>query len=693
MNHWREFLFVFLFLLLGCKKKTVAPPAPVFPVPSREQLDWQDLEFYAFVHFNMNTFTNKEWGYGDERPEWFNPSELDCRQWARVFKEAGMKGVILTVKHHDGFCLWPSRYTEHSVKNAPWKGGKGDVVRELSEACKEYGLKFGVYLSPWDRNHPDYGKAAYIEYFRKQLRELLTDYGEVFEVWFDGANGGTGYYGGANEERKVDKLSYYDWENTYPIIYELQPGAIIFSDAGPGCRWVGNEHGYAYPSTWSNLMLDSVYGGMPEYAEQYSMGQENGTHWVPAEADVSIRPGWYYHEYEEHKVKSLPHLLDIYYRSVGQNANLLLNFPVDKRGLIHENDVRQLQRMAAKLKEDFARDLAAGSTVSATNERGPGYEAGRALDGEMPTYWAAEDGVIRASLTIAFQEPITFNRFLVQEYIPLGQRVKVFTLEAKTAEGWREIASETTIGYKRILRLPEVTATALRLNIKDSKACPAISNVGVYHAPKLVVPPVITRDKWGEVSLEVPEAGLDIFYTLDGSEPAAGGRKYEGPFPQSGPVVVQAIATDPNTGNRSEVSRADLDVAPAKWKVLSPEAEAQQVVDGLGDTWWASPEGSGGREVIIDLGEILHLNGFTYLPMQDRWISGFISDFEFFTSTDNRTWTLAVEGEFGNIQNSPVLQRVSFDRRPARYIKLKATATVDGQPASFAEIGVLTGSQ
>ena len=268
----KNLLPLFLIIVFTACENPLPPkaPSPIVPIPSPRQLAWQNLETYAFVHFNMNTFTNIEWGSGGESPALFNPTALDCRQWAKVCKEAGLKGIILTAKHHDGFCLWPSQYTEHSVKNAPWKGGRGDVVKELSEACKEYGLKMGVYLSPWDRNHADYGKPEYLIYFRNQLKELLTNYGDIFEAWFDGANGGSGYYGGANEERYVDKRHYYNWPNTYSIIRELQPDAVIFSDAGPDIRWVGNEQGFAYPTTWSNLMRDSVYGGMAEYSKQYS---------------------------------------------------------------------------------------------------------------------------------------------------------------------------------------------------------------------------------------------------------------------------------------------------------------------------------------------------------------------------------------------------------------------------------------
>ncbi len=347
-------LLLSVCLLVSCFQ--TPPPAALDPLPAERQLKWHDLEFYAFVHFNMNTFTDMEWGTGGESPELFNPTELDCRQWARVCKEAGMKGIILTAKHHDGFCLWPSEFTEHSVISSPWKEGKGDVVQELAEACKEYGLKLGLYLSPWDRNHAEYGTDAYLTYFRNQLTELMTNYGEVFEVWFDGANGGTGYYGGANEERRVDRETYYDWPNTRQIVRDLQPNAVMFSDAGPGVRWVGNEAGWAGETNWSILRRDEFYPGSPNYKDLTS-GHEDGTHWVPAEVDVSIRPGWYYHQSEDHKVRSVKELVDIYYHSIGRNASFLLNFPVDRRGLIHENDVEQLMKMVEVIKRDMESPL------------------------------------------------------------------------------------------------------------------------------------------------------------------------------------------------------------------------------------------------------------------------------------------------------------------------------------------------
>ena len=680
-------------LLFSCAQ--TPPPEPVHPLPSERQLAWHELEFYAFVHFNMNTFTNMEWGYGDESPELFNPTELDARQWARVCKEAGMKGIILTAKHHDGFCLWPSEYTEHSVKNSPWKNGEGDVVRELADACEEYGLKMGVYLSPWDRNHSDYGKPEYITYFRNQLRELLTNYGDVFEVWFDGANGGSGWYGGADEERRIDRQTYYDWENTWKIVRELQPMACLFSDAGPDVRWVGNEEGWAMKTNWAPIRRDEFYPGSPNYKELRS-GHEDGTHWVPAEVDVSIRPGWYYHPSEDHKVKSLPHLLDIYYNSIGRNASFLLNFPVDTRGLIHENDVEQVMKLADAIKADFAENLAEGKKVEASNTRGNSrkYKGGKATDGNPDTYWATDDGVIEASLEIDFGSPTTLNRFLVQEDIRLGQRVKEFTLEALSDGGWKDIAHETTIGRKRILRFHNVTADKLKFTILDSKACLVISNIEVYKAPKVLVEPKIRRNKSGEVSIEVFDEGLEIRYTLDGSIPSKTSELYNGKFEWKKKGTIKAAAFDPSTGDSSPVSTENFDVVKEKWKVIGEyalENETTSIFDGNENTAW-NLEQEPPADIVIDLGETLQLNGFTYLPDQGRWNPGIIFKYELYVSRDSKNWGEPVsEGEFSNIKNSPVLQENTFEPVSGRYVKLRALSPAEENGrVGIAEFGVLT---
>lgn len=474
-------LFAIIFFSCENSKEKIQP---IQPLPNTYQLEWQQLEYYAFIHFNMNTFTNKEWGYGDEKPELFNPTKLNTRQWARVVKESGMKGIIITAKHHDGFCLWPSSYTEHSVKNSPWKSGEGDLIKELSESCKEFGLKFGIYLSPWDRNHQNYGEQKYLTYFRNQLKELLTNYGDIFEVWFDGANGGDGFYGGAYEDRRVDKKTYYDWIKTIKIIRKLQPHAVIFSDAGPDIRWVGNEKGYANETTWSPIYKDSLYAGMPDF-NRFSSGQEEGTHWIPTETDVSIRPGWYYHSEEDNRVKSLSKLVDIYYNSVGLNSSLLLNIPVDKRGLIHENDQLRLKELAKFIEKTFSKNYILDQKII-TSSSEEGYPKLNLIDNDLNSYWVSDSSDKSVSITIKLKSPEEVNTFMIQEYIPLGQRIKSFTFELFTAkEGWKNIYKGTTIGNKRLLRFETQKIDGLRFKVSKSKAQVIISNIGLFKAPEI----------------------------------------------------------------------------------------------------------------------------------------------------------------------------------------------------------------
>ena len=680
----RPFFLLFFLPVLAFAQTT--PPTPVYPIPEARQIAWQDLQYYGFVHFNMNTFSDREWGFGDEKPSQFAPTALDARQWARVAKEAGMKGLIITAKHHDGFVLWPSAYTEHSVKNSPWRDGKGDLIREFVNACREYGLKVGIYYSPWDRNHPDYGTPEYITYMRNQLTELMTNYGELFEVWFDGANGGSGWYGGANEERVVDKLTYYDWPSMHALVRELQPGAMLFSDAGPDVRWVGNEHGFAYPTTWSNLMRDSVYAGMPEYSDKWAMGQENGSHWVPAEADVSIRPGWYYHAYEDHKLKTLPELLEIYYQSIGQNSSLLINFPIDTRGLIPDSDVQAILELAAKIKEDFAVNLASGAKVSASSSRGAGYAASQVLDGKYGNYWAAATGQMSATVELDFEKPRSFNRILIQEYVNLGQRVSAFSVEKEVEGKWLPLAQGTTIGYTRILRVPDTQAQKIRINFLEAKGEPLIAELGVYAAPALVFPPKITRSTAGLVSITASDPGLEIYYTLDGSLPLAGKNRYDKSFVLEQPATVQAIVVDAKSGKSSATSRRELDLVKGNWKVLSSDPKAQLAIDEQANTYWTSPAGM----LELDLGTEGSLKGITYLPMQARYPSGFIADYVLEGSLEGSNWQELARGEFANIQNSPVEQLIRFAPQHLRYVRLKAIRTVDGNAATFGELGTIT---
>ncbi len=460
----------------------VLPPKPVGPVPSKAQMGWHEMEQNAFIHFTTNTFTDLEWGYGDEKPSIFNPTQMDVDQWIRTLKEAGFKGAILTCKHHDGFCLFPSQYTEHSVKNSPYKNGKGDVVREVADACKKYGLKFGVYLSPWDRNHPEYGKPGYVEYYRNQLKEIFTNYGPAFEMWFDGANGGDGYYGGAREKRRIDGSKYYDWPATLDLVRKMEPNVIFFSDAGPGVRWVGNERGVAGETNWNSITPDTLFAGKGGIEKLLNTGSEDGTHWIPAEVDVSIRPGWFYHAKEDEKVRTPENLFNIYLTSVGRGSTLLLNLPPDRRGVIHENDVKALKGWREMIDREFKTNLAAKAKVKADSYRGNAlnYAPANLTDGNKETFWTTNDDVTTGSVEIDLGKTQTVKYITLKEYIQLGQRVKNFEVEAWQNGTWQKIAQATTIGYKRILKLNPITTGKIRVNITASKASPVLSAIEVY---------------------------------------------------------------------------------------------------------------------------------------------------------------------------------------------------------------------
>ena len=468
-----------LLFLLSCQDRVVKPPAPSGPIPSAAQVAWHEMELNAFVHFTTNTFTDKEWGYGDEDPSIFNPTAFNADQWVTTFKDAGFRGVILTCKHHDGFCLWPSKFTEHSVKNSPFKK---DVVKEVADACKRHGLKFGIYVSPWDRNHAQYGSPEYVQYYRNQLQELFTNYGPIFEMWFDGANGGDGFYGGKREARKINGGTYYDWPTTLNLVREAEPEVIFFSDAGPGVRWVGNERGVAGETNWNTITPDTLFAGKGGIENLLNTGSENGTHWIPAEVDVSIRPGWFYHAKEDSMVKSPEKLFDIYLTSVGRGSTLLLNVPPDRRGLIHENDVQALTQWRALLNERFKTNLAAEAKVTASAVRGDSKQfAGENVKDNNPeTYWTLNDSERSGTIEFSFGEQRLVQYVLLQEYIKLGQRVKSYTIEAKTNDGWKKIGAGTTIGYKRIIEVDPVEASSVRISINDAKACPVISTIELF---------------------------------------------------------------------------------------------------------------------------------------------------------------------------------------------------------------------
>jgi alpha-L-fucosidase len=459
--------------------------------PSARQIALEQMEFYAFAHFSINTFTDKEWGDGTESESLFNPTELNADQWVDALNAAGAKGLILTCKHHDGFCLWPSAYTEHSVKSSPFRDGKGDVVREVADACKKGGIKFGVYLSPWDRNSKIYGSDAYNDYFCNQLTELLTNYGELFAVWFDGACGE-----GPNGKRQV-----YDWDRYYALIRELQPNACI-AICGPDIRWCGNEKGRTRPSEWSVLPIgfadpdevaeNSQKTDSPAFREkeikptELDLGSREflqgnvGLKWSPAETDTSIRPGWFYHTHQDDKVRSTDTLLDIWYRTVGGNSTLLLNIPPDTRGLFHETDVQRLREMGEYIQSTFSTNLAEDAMITA--DRDDGYHLAEALKTDSyDEYYKPFDGENQVTLTVTFENAKKVSHVVIKEHIPMSQRIEAFAIEVRDTDGhYREVVSGTTVGYKKIAKFDPIFTDEVRIKITDSRVCPVLSFIGIY---------------------------------------------------------------------------------------------------------------------------------------------------------------------------------------------------------------------
>lgn len=441
MNKTLSYLVLTGLLTVSCATQE----EPFGAVPTPQQLEWQDMELNMFCHFGPNTFTGLEWGEGTEAEDIFNPTDLDCRQWARTAKAAGFKGIIITGKHHDGFCLWPNPVSKHTVRESSWRGGQGDVLKELSEACAEEGIKFGIYISPWDRHDPSYGTEAYNEVFRQTLESALSGYGPVFEQWFDGACGE-----GPNGKRQV-----YDWELFHSEVFKWQPQAVVFSNIGPGCRWVGNERGEAGRTSWSTFSPD-LHGALHEelpgdYESYLTQGDAGGEAWIPSETDVSIRPGWFWKESENSQVKSVKQLLDIYYKSVGRNSLLLLNVPPDTRGRIHEIDSVRLMEFRQALDAVFADNLA-------LEQRREGNT------------W-----------TVKVRPGKPFNRVVLQEDIAKGQRISAFTVEVETADGWAPLAQETTVGRKRILLVPQTSCETLRVRVTDALAKPLLKDIGLYY--------------------------------------------------------------------------------------------------------------------------------------------------------------------------------------------------------------------
>jgi alpha-L-fucosidase len=685
--------------------------------PTPRQIAWQRDEISAFIHFGMNTFTDREWGDGTENPKQFNPTELDTHQWVRAAKAAGISRMILTAKHHDGFCLWPSKYTDHCVKNSPWKDGKGDVVGEFIDACRAEGMHYGIYISPWDRHEETYGDSPkYNQYFLNQLREVLTSYPGIEEMWFDGALGE-----GPNGRRQQ-----YDWRAYWTLIRELAPNAAI-TVRGPDVRWCGNEAGYTRKSEWSVIPMpgdeqswetsDRTLSGFTRDIHGDDLGscdvlmrsrQDSPVlAWYPAQVNTSIRPGWFYHQNEDARVRSLDDLLSVYYGSVGGNGQFLLNIPPDRRGLFHENDVARLKQLGDILKATFARNLAAGAklTAEATGADSVG-DVAATLDENPDTFWTTTDGPTEATLTAELPEPVRANCLMLQEHIASGQRVEAFEVEVFADGQWRPAASGTVIGYKRLLRFADATVTKCRVRFTQFRIRPTVASLGLYFAPPILSAPKIIRGADGAVTITVAE-GTCARYTLDGSAPTESSQLYTDPIPlaKGGLIVARTFPLTPEEdvfGGKNTTARVEFGLAKSAWKVVEcdsqerGEGDVRKAIDDDPSTFWHTRYR--GRvdplphRIAVDLGEAATIRKFAYTPRQDQWDGGIVTQARFEVSEDGQNWTIAADNvEFDNIVNSRQQQVVRLRAAvTARYFRFTALRTVnDNNLASAAEISVL----
>jgi alpha-L-fucosidase len=666
-------------------------PAAHGALPSPRQRVWHELETYGFLHFTINTFTDREWGLGDESPALFNPSDFSAEQIVASCKAGGLKQLIITAKHHDGFCLWPSRHTEHTIAKSPYRQGRGDIVGEIAAACARHGVKFGVYVSPWDRNNAEYGRPGYVRVYHGQLRELLTQYGKLHEVWFDGANGGDGFYGGARETRKIDAATYYEWDAIRAMVRELQPEAVMFADANMDVRWVGNEAGVAGDPCWPTM------DDKPFTTERGNAGVRGGPLWNPAETNVSIRPGWFWHPDENEQVRSPANLMKIYFESVGRGTNLLLNVPPDRRGRIFEADVLALKSFREALDQMMSRDLAKGARVTASSVFSPAFAAANVLSGSEP--WAARESD-RSGAWIELHLPAatTFDVVSLRETIEYGVRIDKFAFEAWQDDAWRTLAEHTCIGRRRLIRLDTpVTTNKVRLRILEAAASPVLAEFGLFMLPDLIEEPAIERDAQGMVTLRSNRRDVDLLYTLDGSQPSLLSQRYAAPFALPAGGVVQALAVRKQSGARSAVAKREFDLSAKNWRVVSATGDQpENLIEGrtfLGRV--NSPV-----SIVIDLGQSYDLRGFTLRPVVDHTITiaaaermGPPARFTAWVSADGQTWGNPVgSGEFANIAASRAAQRVRFDTsHRGQYLRLELPHAVQNKTTiGIGGIGVIT---
>ena len=708
--------------------------AKVLPRPN--QTAWMRLEETFFLHFGPNTFNHVEWGTGREDPSIYNPTALNADQWLSAMKDAGGKMIILVCKHHDGMALWPSRYTKHSVAASPWRGGKGDEVREVAEAARKYGVKLGIYLSPADlyqlRTNPTnpngyYGDGSekvpsvipndpssfktdpskgrkpapgfksytyvvddYNRYFLNQLYELLTDYGPIEEVWFDGAN----------PDRSVQET--YDYAAWYDLIRKLQPNAVI-ACKGPDVRWVGNENGVGRTTEWSVIPLPQppdtnkwLDQGAKDLGSRSKLVPGSYLWWYPAETNEPILHGWFWAPNKS--VRTAAELIDIYYQSVGRNSNMLMNLSPDSRGLIPDNQLANLHLMSQVVKQTFARNLAAGATLTADNSN-PTHRPSLALDSNLDTWWEAAPGHSTATLTLKLPAARTFDVVSLQEAVDhRSQRIESFAIDIWDGSDWKQVDEQTTVGHKRLLRWDSpVTTDQVRIRITGSRLEPTLGEVGLFKQAELVQPPVVSdRGVTGLVTISSPK-GLPVVYTLDGTVPTAKSAVYQSPIALARGGVVQAACLAPD-GRLGMLASKDLaGLAPIGWKIVSADSQladdpAANAIDGNSATVWLTPpsaDPASPHQITVDMGRVERIAGFTYLPRQDRVRDGIVQTYRFETSVDGTNWTTDVDpGRFDNVRNNPMVQDVPFAPVNARFFRFTALHSTNGQ-ASAAEISVL----
>lgn len=707
MIFMKKQIFTCLLALLTAAVFAQPVPKPYGALPTVRQLQWQETDMYCIIHLSVATYTDKEWGYGDEDPGIFNPAKFSAFDIVAAAKAGGFKGVVVVAKHHDGFCLWPTKTTTHNISQSPYKSGKGDIVKEYQVACEKLGMKMGIYCSPWDRNSPLYGKPEYVsQIYREQLKELYANYGPLFMSWHDGANGGDGYYGGTRELRKIDNTVYYNWPVNWAITRKMQPGAAIFGDVGPDVRWVGNEEGHAGETSWATYVPEAPDPGK-QPANGYNKywlateGTRNGKYWIPAECDVPLRPGWFYHRSQDGQSKSAYNLLDLYYKSVGRGACLDLGLSPDKDGQLTKDDVNILKQFGQLLKQTFAVNLLQQATFTASNIRGRNalkYGTAPLVDKNRYSYWATDDKVLDPCLIADMHKQTTFNVIRLRENIKLGQRISGFAIDAWENGSWKEIGSGTSVGANRLIRLQQnVLTSKVRLRITGSAASIALSDFGLFREPVHLERPLISRDRKGDVSITTNAPVQSIHYTLDGTEPLMSSLSYHQPFAftEGGTVKARAFESAQKT---SEVTISQFGLSKAGWKVidtLQGKSRPQNAIDDDVNTIWSTlmkdtaAKAVFPQDISVDMGKVQSVKSFTYLPRQDKKAAGIADRYIIYTSNNGTDWQKVTEGEFSNIRSNPLEQEILLTHPvKTRYFKLSVLHVISGNGLTIAELGV-----